>query len=171
MAARAAKAKAEENPVATLKRVFKYDSFLDCQEQAIHEAEAGRNVLAVVRTGGGKSIIFQIPGIRRTGLTIVISPLISLMHDQVNDLVKRKVAAVVIDGDVSQAKRKEIWQQIRAKKIRFLYVSPEQLSTETFYKELKDTTVSLLVVDEAHCIAQWGHDFREEYAQLSILKE
>jgi len=158
--------KKSETAQDTLKRVFGFDSFQDCQEQSIHELELGKNVLVIVRTGGGKSLIYQIVGIRRTGLTIVISPLISLMHDQVGSLRNRKVNAVVIDSGVSPANRKKIWAQVRSGKVKFLYVSPEQLSNESFYKELGDTDVSLLVVDEAHCIAMWGHDFRREYLDI-----
>ncbi len=155
-----------------LKRQFGYDSFRMNQEAAIETVLAGRDAVVLMPTGGGKSLCYQIPALMFEGLTVVISPLIALMKDQVDALQNNGVAAAFLNSTQTTAEQAEVFRQIRSGTLKMLYVAPERLlqSGDQFIDFLKSVNVSLFAIDEAHCISSWGHDFRPEYMQLSKLK-
>ncbi len=154
-----------------LQKYWGYDSFLPLQEPAMHSALEHRDSVVVLPTGGGKSLCFQAPAIVMDGIAVVVSPLISLMKDQVDALRGNGVSAACTHSMVSSAERRQIADDIRAGAMKLLYVSPERLVQPKTIDFLKDQKVSLVAIDEAHCISAWGHDFRPEYRQLRILKE
>ena len=153
-----------------LKDVFGFDSFRLGQEQVIDTALAGRDALAVMPTGGGKSLCFQVPALIRGGLTVVVSPLVALMQDQVSALRLTGVAAEAIHSLNSREENVAIWRRVAAGEIRLLYLAPERLMTERMLDALSRLPLSLIAVDEAHCVSQWGPAFRPEYAALSALR-
>ena len=153
-----------------LKKCFGFDSFRSLQEDIILRAIAGNDSLVLMPTGGGKSICYQIPAIYLPGTAIIISPLISLMKDQVEGLVANGIAAAALNSSMPDEKRWLIKQRCKQGQIKLLYISPESLLGELDYL-ISQLDVSLIAVDEAHCISRWGHDFRPEYLRLSILKE
>jgi len=156
---------------ATLERVWGHPDFRGRQAEVVAEVLAGRDVLAVLPTGGGKSVCYQIPAILRSGLGLVVSPLIALMTDQVEALKQQGVAAARLDSGVSLDDRSEIWRAARAGELDLLYVSPEGLSQPHLIDRLHDLPLSLIAIDEAHCVSQWGHDFRPDYRTLGRLAE
>lgn len=153
-----------------LSRVFGYEAFRGLQEDVIADALAGRDVLAVLPTGGGKSVCYQIPALLRSGVGIVVSPLIALMADQVDALKAAGVNAARLDSSMLPADRDWAIDQAEAGEMDLLYVSPEGLSAG-LGQRLSRLSVSLIAIDEAHCVSQWGHDFRPDYRMLSRLKE
>ena len=155
---------------ATLKKYWGYDSFRPMQKEIISSALAGKDTLAILPTGGGKSICFQVPAMMREGICIVVSPLISLMKDQVENLCSRGIKALAVYSGMS-------WRDIDIAldnaiygSYKFLYVSPERLRTEVFKVRVAKMKVNYLVVDEAHCISQWGYDFRPDYLKIKELR-
>ena len=156
---------------ATLERVWGHADFRGRQAEVVAEVLAGRDVLAVLPTGGGKSVCYQIPAMLRPGLGLVISPLIALMTDQVEALKQQGVAAARLDSGVSLDDRSEIWRAARAGELDLLYVSPEGLAQPHLIDRLHDLPLSLIAIDEAHCVSQWGHDFRPDYRTLGRLAE
>ncbi|HEY2124395.1 MAG TPA: DNA helicase RecQ [Chthoniobacterales bacterium] len=154
-----------------LKKHFGYDEFRPLQEEIIRDALAGRDVFALMPTGGGKSLCFQLPALLRDGLTLVVSPLISLMKDQVDSMQTSGIAATflnsALDGDEARARLRGLYQGEH----HLLYVAPERLMLETFLEKAKQWKVAQIAIDEAHCISEWGHDFRPEYRQLAHLRE
>lgn len=154
-----------------LEKYWGYSSFRPLQEQIVLDSIAGHDCLALLPTGGGKSICFQVPGIIREGITIVISPLIALMQDQVYNLKKSGLRATAITSAMTYREIDVALDNAVFHGIDFLYVSPERLQTTLFIERLKKMNVGLLVVDEAHCISEWGHDFRPSYAQIGQFRE
>jgi len=132
---------------------------------------SGRDSIVVLPTGGGKSLCFQAPALEMSGLAIVVSPLISLMKDQVDALAECGVPAARIDSTLTGREKSEIFSRIRAREVKIVYLSPERIMTDGFTEFLRDTPLSFIAVDEAHCISHWGHDFRPEYRQLGRLKK
>ncbi len=155
----------------TLARVWGHDDFRGLQAEVVNEIMAGRDVLAVLPTGGGKSVCYQIPAMLRPGLGLVVSPLIALMTDQVEALKQQGVAAARLDSGVSLDERSAIWAQARAGELDLLYVSPEGLAAGAMLDRLAELPLSLIAIDEAHCVSQWGHDFRPDYRNLGLLAE
>ncbi|MBT5072821.1 MAG: DNA helicase RecQ [Kordiimonadaceae bacterium] len=152
-----------------LKETFGFDDFRGRQLEIIEEVCSGGNVLAVMPTGAGKSLCFQVPGLLKDGLAIVVSPLISLMQNQVDALKLVGVEAETINSGNTPEVNNRIWQKIRAGELKFLYVSPEKLMTEQMLDMVDELNVSLFAIDEAHCVSQWGAAFRPEYEDLSFL--
>jgi ATP-dependent DNA helicase RecQ len=155
----------------TLRRTFGHADFRGLQGPVIAEALAGRNALAVLPTGGGKSICYQIPALLRPGVGLVVSPLIALMSDQVEALRQLGVKAARLDSGLSLDERDATWRRLEAGQIDILYLSPEGLAQESTLRRLTTIALSLIAIDEAHCVSQWGHDFRPEYRGLGRLAE
>jgi len=154
-----------------LKKTFGYDEFRLQQAHAIEHILDNQDALVIMPTGGGKSICFQIPALVKDGTCLVISPLISLMKDQVEALKQNGVAAAFLNSSIPSTEQSKIEKDFTNGDIKLLYVSPEKLMSRDFFNVLKSTTLNLIAVDEAHCISQWGHDFRPEYTKLKFLKE
>jgi ATP-dependent DNA helicase RecQ len=154
-----------------LKRVFGFESFRPLQEEIILDALAGRDVFAVLPTGGGKSLCFQLPALVRPGLTVVVSPLIALMKDQVDALQSAGVAATFLNSSLPPGESRPRLRGLHNGEYRLLYVSPERLMLSGFLEDLAKWNVNLFAIDEAHCISEWGHDFRPEYRKISTLRQ
>ena len=154
-----------------LRKYWGFDKFLPLQREAMECVCRGRNSIVVLPTGGGKSLCFQAPALVLPHLTLVISPLISLMKDQIDSLLDSGVPAGRLDSTMSHPERNETYSRLRARKLKLLYVSPERLLMQGFLDFLKSGGISSVAIDEAHCVSMWGHDFRPEYRKLSILRE
>lgn len=155
--------------LSILKKHWGYDTFLPLQQEAMNCVLEGRDSVVVLPTGGGKSLCYQAPAMLMPGMAVVISPLISLMKDQVDALTACGVPAACLNSMLSPSERQDVFEQMRADKLKLLYLSPERLIAG-FVDTLRESTVSFFAIDEAHCISAWGHDFRPEYRQLKVLK-
>jgi ATP-dependent DNA helicase RecQ len=154
-----------------LRDIFGYQSFRPKQRDAIADLLAGRDCFVLMPTGGGKSLCYQIPALIRSGVAIVVSPLISLMKDQVDALRANGVAAAFYNSSLGSQEAWQVLAKLHAHEIDLLYLAPERLMHEDFIQRLSDIDIALIAIDEAHCVSQWGHDFRPEYTRLSALRE
>jgi ATP-dependent DNA helicase RecQ len=155
----------------TLKTIFGFHEFRFPQQEVIERVVAGEDVFLVMPTGGGKSLCYQIPALHREGVAIVVSPLIALMKDQVDALIANDVRVACLNSSLSSAESGRVYQQLDAAALDLLYVAPERLMMPDFLERLGSLKLSLFAIDEAHCISQWGHDFRPQYTQLGRLRE
>jgi ATP-dependent DNA helicase RecQ len=151
---------------SALRTYFGFDEFRPGQEQIIEHLLAGQSAAAVFPTGGGKSICYQLPALLLEGVTLVVSPLIALMKDQIDALAARNIAAQRLDSTLSANQYREVMQKVRSQSLKLLYVAPERFANERFREAIKGVRVSLFAVDEAHCISEWGHNFRPDYLKL-----
>ncbi len=160
-----------ENLNLTLKARFGFDEFREYQEEIIHHVLDGGDALVIMPTGGGKSICYQLPALLKEGFALVISPLISLMNDQVRSLRANRIVAGALHTGTSSEESKTIHKQIQNGELKILFISPERALTAKFLEFIREKIVSLIAIDEAHCVSIWGNDFRPEYAQLTTLIE
>jgi len=152
-----------------LKRIFGFDEFRNGQQAVIQRLLAGGHVLSIFPTGGGKSLCYELPALLFDGLTVVISPLIALMKDQVEFLTARSVPAARLDSSLERDEARRVYEELNAHRLKLLYISPERLGNERFLHLLERRRISLLAVDEAHCISEWGHNFRPDYLKIARL--
>lgn len=160
-----------QTPLQILQEYWGYTSFRSCQEDIVNAALDGRDVLAILPTGGGKSVCFQVPGLIREGIAIVVTPLIALMKDQVQNLNDRGIKALCVNAGMGRREVELTLNNAAYGDFKFLYVSPERLGTQMFRNYVRDMNVSYIVVDEAHCISQWGYDFRPDYLQIGTIRD
>jgi ATP-dependent DNA helicase RecQ len=159
-----------QNLLPLLKQYFGFASFRPLQEEIIRDSLAGKDVFALLPTGGGKSLCFQLPALARDGLTVVVSPLIALMKDQVDALQASGIAATFLNSSLAQGESRARLRGLHNGEFRLLYVAPERLMLSGFLEDLQRWNVNLFAIDEAHCISEWGHDFRPEYRQIAQLR-
>ena len=157
--------------LSILKRYWGYDDFRGIQRDIIESIGSGRDTLGLMPTGGGKSITFQVPALAKPGTCLVITPLIALMKDQVEALKSRGIKAACVHSGLSHEQTLVVLENCVFNAYTFLYISPERLSSEIFLKKLGHMNVSFITVDEAHCICQWGYDFRPSYLQIAQVRK
>jgi len=160
-----------DRPLSILRSVFGYPSFRGAQAEIVRHVADGGDALVLMPTGGGKSLCFQIPALLRPGVAIVVSPLIALMRDQVTALRQLGIRAAYLNSSLAMDEARDVERLFHSGELDLLYVAPERLMTPRFLETLDDLPIALFALDEAHCVSQWGHDFRPEYLQLSVLRE
>lgn len=151
---------------ANLKKYFGFDQFRPGQEQVINSLMSGHSALAIFPTGGGKSLCYQLPALSFSGITLVVTPLIALMKDQIDYLQSCNVPAMRLDSSLDADEYRQVWNDLKTGNVKLLYVSPERFSNERFVEQVKRFNLSMMVIDEAHCISEWGHNFRPDYLKL-----
>lgn len=159
------------NPRISLKNIFGYETYRPQQQEIIEGLIQGDDAFVLMPTGGGKSLCYQIPALHRPGVGIVVSPLISLMKDQVDALQACGVKAAFYNSSLKSSEARRVLAMLHGEELDLLYIAPERLTGDEFIRRLKDIPIALFAIDEAHCISQWGHDFRPEYSQLGRLRK
>lgn len=154
-----------------LQDIFGYSSFRLEQAEIIETVLSGKDALVIMPTGGGKSLCYQVPALLNDGMTVVISPLIALMNDQVAALKQHGVEAAAIHSAMSMEERQHLHAELNSGNIKLLYISPEKLGSDGFLRFLSELNISLFAIDEAHCVSTWGNDFRPDYVQLKVIKK
>lgn len=154
-----------------LKSAFGYDHFRPLQEEIVDHILEGQSCLVLMPTGGGKSICFQLPALILPGICLVVSPLIALMKDQVENLKANGIEAAFLNSTLSSVEQAAVWSRCREGKVKLLYLAPEKMVASGMIRDLQQLNISLIAIDESHCISSWGHDFRPEYRQLTLVKD
>jgi len=160
-----------QTSLSILKQYWNHDSFRDLQQEIIDSVLSGRDTFAILPTGGGKSVCYQVPAMMNNGLCLVISPLVALMKDQVANLQQRGIKAIAMTGGLSVDETSDLLDNCRFGSYKFLYLSPERLQSDWIVDRLKTLPISLVAIDEAHCVSQWGHDFRPAYLKIALLRD
>ena len=156
--------------IQLLQKYWKHDAFRSPQQEIIESVLKGQDTFAIMPTGGGKSICFQIPALMKEGICLVISPLVALMKDQVANLQSRNIKAIALTGGIGTEEMIDLLDNCQFGNYKFLYLSPERLQSDWILDRIKNLPINLIAIDEAHCVSQWGHDFRPAYLKIALLK-